>query len=203
MRPAARSPDEAEPGPQAAIEDSFHEVRAKLTQKDSSLLRDRQPRANPFGRARLSPVMKVMIESMGKVGSRARIGSHELVFDQPANVPGGEDRGPSPLDVMSVSVAACAHYFASAYLYGRGLSPEGLSVEVLAEKERVPVSRIGRMTFKVRLPPGLPAKHVAGIERAIKSCPAYGTLLHPPAVELWIDAGGAAGPDVAPASSAG
>jgi uncharacterized OsmC-like protein len=131
--------------------------------------------------------MKIVIESIGKVGSRARVGAHELVFDQPANVPGGEDRGPSPLDVMSVSVAACAHYFAAAYLHGRGLSPEGLSVEVVSEKERVPVSRIGRLTMKVHLPPGLPERHLAGIERAIKSCPAYGTLLHPPTVELSIE----------------
>ena len=48
--------------------------------------------------------MKAVIESIGKVGSRARFAGHELVFDQPPNVPGGEDRGPSPLDVMSVSV---------------------------------------------------------------------------------------------------
>jgi hypothetical protein len=34
--------------------------------------------------------MNVVIESTGKVGSRARVGAHELVFDQPANVPGGE-----------------------------------------------------------------------------------------------------------------
>jgi uncharacterized OsmC-like protein len=133
--------------------------------------------------------MRVVIESIGKVGSRARLGGHEVVFDQPANVPGGEDRGPSPLDVMSLSVGACAHYFAAAYLHGRGLSPGGLSVEVMTEKERVPVSRIGHLVMKVTLPPGLPARHVAGIERAIKSCPAYGTLLHPPAVEISIDAG--------------
>jgi uncharacterized OsmC-like protein len=131
--------------------------------------------------------MKFVIESIGKVGSRARVGAHELVFDQPANVPGGEDRGPSPLDVMSLSVGACAHYFAYAYLHGRGLSPEGLVVELTAEKERVPVNRLGRLTMKVSLPPGLPERHVAGIERAIKSCPAYGTLLHPPAIELSIE----------------
>ena len=56
--------------------------------------------------------MKAVIESIGRVGSRARVGEHELVFDQPRSVPGGEDRGPSPLDGMVVSVAACAHYFA-------------------------------------------------------------------------------------------
>jgi uncharacterized OsmC-like protein len=148
---------------------------------------------NPFGARRLLRAevqhMRVVIESIGKVGSRARLGAHELVFDQPSNVPGGEDRGPSPLDVMSLSVGACAHYFAAAYLQGRGLAPDGLRVEVMTEKDRVPVSRIGHLVMNVTLPPGLSAHHVAGIERAIKACPAYGTLLHPPAVELSIEAG--------------
>lgn len=88
-------------------------------------------------------LMKAVVESIGKVGSRVHVGEHELVFDEPTSVPGGEDRGPSPLDVMVVSVAACAHYYAAAYLHGRSLSTDGLAVEVQAEKERVPVSRIG------------------------------------------------------------
>ena len=144
--------------------------------------------------------MKAVIESIGKVGSRARVDGHELVFDQPANVPGGEDRGPSPLDVMSVAVAACAHYFAAAYLHARGLPPEGLTVEVTAEKERVPVSRIGRVELKVNLPAGLDERHRAGVERAIKSCPAYGTLLHSPSVEISIEGPAPLGTDEAPAN---
>jgi uncharacterized OsmC-like protein len=143
--------------------------------------------------------MKAVVESIGKVGSRARLGEHELVFDQPRSVPGGEDRGPSPLDVLAVSVAACAHYFAAAYLHGRGLTTEGLSVEVETEKERVPVSRIGRVAMHVTLPAGLSEKQIAGIERAIKSCPAYGTLLHSPSVEVAIETGSAS---VAEAQSA-
>jgi putative redox protein len=131
--------------------------------------------------------MKAIIESVGKVGSRVVVGGHELVFDQPSAVPGGEDRGPSPLDVMVASVGACAHYFAAAYLHGRGLSTDGLAVEVAADKERVPVSRIGRLAMTVRVPAGLDERQRAGIERAIKACPAYGTLLHPPSVELRVD----------------
>lgn len=133
--------------------------------------------------------MKATVESIGKVGSRVRVGQHELVFDQPSTVPGGEDRGPSPLDAMVVSIAACAHYFAAAYLHGRGLSTAGLTVEVDAEKERLPVSRIGQLAIRVKLPEGLSDKQVAGIERAVKSCPAYGTLLHSPTVAIAIDAG--------------
>jgi putative redox protein len=132
--------------------------------------------------------MKAVVESIGKVGSRVRVNGHEFLFDQPPAVPGGEDRGPSPLDVMVASVAACAHYFAAAYLHGRGLPTEELTVDVEADKERVPVSRIGKLALRVKLPAGLSARQVAGIERAIKSCPAYGTLLHSPVVEIAIDA---------------
>ena len=137
-------------------------------------------------------VLKAIVESAGNVASRARVGSHELVFDQPSAVPGGDDRGPSPLDVLAVSIAACAHYYAAAFLHARGLPTEGLTVEVQSEKDRVPVPRIGGLSLKVHLPPGLSERHLVGVERAIKSCPAYGTLLHPPTVDLTIDAGGGA-----------
>ena len=134
--------------------------------------------------------MRAVVESTGKVGSRVRLGSHEMVFDQPATVPGGEDRGPSPLDVFSVAVAACAHYYAAAFLHGRGLPTTGLSVEVESEKERIPSPHIGRLSMKVHLPAGLTERQLVTVERAIKSCPAYGTLLHPPTVDLTIEVDG-------------
>ncbi|HEY8923272.1 MAG TPA: hypothetical protein VIU64_02755, partial [Polyangia bacterium] len=68
------------------------------------------------------------------------------------------------------------------------LPTDGLIVEVDAEKERLPVSRIGRLVVRVKLPGGLSDKHAAGVERAVRSCPAYGTLLHSPSVELAIEA---------------
>lgn len=128
--------------------------------------------------------MKATVESIGKVGSRVQLGGHELTFDQPGSVPGGDDRGPSPLDVMVASIAACAHYYAAAYLHARGLPTEALRVAVESEKDRTPVSRIGRLAMQVHLPEGLSERERTGIERAIKACPAYGTLLHPPRVEL-------------------
>jgi uncharacterized OsmC-like protein len=131
--------------------------------------------------------MKAVIESLGQVASRARVGAHELVFDQPATVPGGQDRGPSPLDAMAIAVAACAHYYAAAFLYARGLPTEQLTVEVDTEKERAPVPRIGRLSLTVHVPPGLTERQRAAVASAIKSCPAYGTLQHPPSVELNVE----------------
>ncbi len=128
--------------------------------------------------------MKAVIESAGGVASHVRIASHELLFDQPSSVPGGQDRGPSPLDVMAAAVGACAHYFAAAFLHARGLAPSGLRVEVNADKVREPSPRFGKLAIHVTLPAGVPEHYLPMIERAVRSCPAYGTLLHSPEVEL-------------------
>lgn len=128
--------------------------------------------------------MKAVIESAGRVASRVRMGSHTIVFDQPRDVPGGDDRGPSPLDVMAVSVGACAHYYAAAFLGARKLPVDALRVEIEAEKTRDPVPRLGRISVHVILPAAVPDPYVSAIERAVRACPAYGTLLHAPEVEL-------------------
>lgn len=130
--------------------------------------------------------MKLLIESAGGVASRVTLGSHQLLFDQPSEVPGGEDRGPSPLDVMAATVGACAHYFAAAFLQARKLSVEGLRVEVDVQKAREPQPRLGRVAILLTLPPGVPERYLPSIERAVRNCPAYGTLLHLPEVELSI-----------------
>ena len=131
--------------------------------------------------------MKATVESIGKVGSQVRIGNHTLTFDQPAEVPGGEGRGPSPLDVMVASVAACAHYFASAFLYGRGLPTDGLTVDVTSTKATTPVPRVEHLTLAVRVPVPLTDTQRVGIERAIRRCPAYGTLTQALTIDLTLD----------------
>jgi putative redox protein len=130
--------------------------------------------------------MKAVVESAGGVASRVRLGEHELTFDQPSTVPGGADRGPSPLDVMAISVGACAHYYAAAFLFGRGLRTDALRVEVEFEKTKEPVPRIGSLSVRVLLPEGLPEHYVPALERAVRRCPAYGTLCHPPNLTLEV-----------------
>jgi uncharacterized OsmC-like protein len=130
--------------------------------------------------------MKATIESLGGVASRVRIGSHELTFDQTSAAPGGMDRGPSPLDVLAVSAAACAHYYAAAFMFARKIPVEGLRVDVEADKTRDPVPRFGRITIRVTLPVGFPEDYLPAIDRAIRHCPAYGTLTHLPLVELEV-----------------
>jgi len=96
------------------------------------------------------------------------------------------DRGPSPLDVLAATVGACAHYFAAAFLQARKLPTESLRVEVDAEKVREPSPRFGKLSIHVVLPVGVPEQYLPQIERVVRNCPAYGTLVHSPEVELSI-----------------
>jgi uncharacterized OsmC-like protein len=131
--------------------------------------------------------MKAIVESAGGVASRVKLGEHELTFDQPSTVPGGQDRGPSPLDVMAATVGACAHYFAAAFLTARGVPVLGLRVEIEAEKVREPQPRFGRLSIRVVVPAAVPDDYLPQIERVVRNCPAYGTLVHPPELELSFD----------------
>jgi uncharacterized OsmC-like protein len=87
---------------------------------------------------------------------------------------------------MAASVGGCAHYFAAAFLHARKLDTSGVRVEVEAEKVRDPAPRFGKFSIRVILPPGVPEAYLGPIERAVRGCPAYGTLVHPPEVEISI-----------------
>ncbi len=131
--------------------------------------------------------MKLRIESAGRVASRVRIGVHELVFDQAVSVAGGEDRGPSALDVMVAAIGACAHYYAAAFLSARGISTDGLCVDIDSEKSKESPPRLARLAVTVAVPTGVPDRYLPVLERAVRHCPAYGTLINPPEVTLEID----------------
>ncbi|MDP2305722.1 MAG: OsmC family protein [Pseudomonadota bacterium] len=129
--------------------------------------------------------MKFRIDSAGGVASHVRIGEHELRFDQPPSF-GGGDTGPSPLDVMVATVGACAHYYAAAFLQARKLPVDRLSVVVEAEKTTAGAHRIKRLSVVVVLPPGLPEELLPRVERAVRGCPAWGTLVDAPELSMTV-----------------
>ncbi len=130
--------------------------------------------------------MEFTIESAGGVASRTTIGGHELRFDQPVQH-GGQDLGPSPLDVMAASVGACAHYYAAAFLTARRLSAEGVVVQVHAEKAKEGRRRIGQLHITVTVPAEVPEAMLPRIEAAVLTCPAWGTLQVVPESTLRIE----------------
>ena len=129
--------------------------------------------------------MRFEIESNGGVSSRSNLAGHSVIFDQPATF-GGADSGPSPLDVMVAAVGACSHYYAAAFLHGRGHSTDGIRVVATAEKAAEGRKRLGMVNIEIFLPPGLPEEWLPRIERAVQGCPALGTLVQAPVVTVTV-----------------
>ena len=110
---------------------------------------------------------------------------HRIVSDLPAENKGA-DSGISPPEFLLVSLATCAGYYALEYLRGRQLPTGGLSIDVTAEKLKLP-ARLGNFRIDVTVP-DLPAAHEQLLLRAVRSCLIHNTLMNPSVIETVIHA---------------
>ena len=116
----------------------------------------------------------------------AKVGNHVLTLDQPVHA-GGEDTGPSPVQLLGVSLGACVALYVQQYCESRKLPYEGMRVEVAQYGERNP-NRIGQFSVRVMLPHELPLDHADKLEVVARSCPAHNTLDRGAAIDLEIEA---------------
>jgi len=111
------------------------------------------------------------------------IGDHRIVTDQPASE-GGTGAGPTPPELLLVSLGACAGHYAAEYLRARSLPGAGLHVYVAAEKGEHP-ARLTSFRIEVDVP-GLEEKHRQGVLRAVKACLIHNTLTKAPAIAVEV-----------------
>ncbi len=130
--------------------------------------------------------METLVKYLGGGKFEVETRGHKIVCDQPEDN-GGENQGMTPPELLLASLATCAGFYASQYLKARSLSTDGLAVRVTAEKAKQP-ARVGSFQIYVEAPgAGGEPRHKEGLERAVKACLIHNTLLHPPAIELYID----------------
>jgi uncharacterized OsmC-like protein len=127
--------------------------------------------------------MEVSVHHLGGVRFEAQTRGHRVICDQPAENRGG-DSGMTPPEYLLTALGTCIGYYAAEYLRTRGLSAEGLEVQVTAEKATGP-ARLASFDIKVTVPP-LDPRHEAGVLRAVKACLIHNTLTHEPAIEITL-----------------
>ena len=74
-------------------------------------------------------MIEVNVKHQGAVKFQVSAGSHTLICDQPA-CNGGSDEGMTPPELFLSGLAACAAFYAVAYLKKKGLDREGVTVLV-------------------------------------------------------------------------
>lgn len=133
----------------------------------------------------------MVITHEGGVQFAAQVRSHRILVDQPEKG-GGADAGPSPIELLGVSLGTCVALYVQQFCQSRGLSHDGMRVEVQQRGAQNP-NRIGDFTVRVVLPGGIPEEHAGMLERVARSCPAHNTLAHGAEVLMQFDLGAPAG----------
>lgn len=91
-----------------------------------------------------------------------------MTVDQPEDA-GGEDLGPTAVQLFAASLVACTAHYAGSYLARHGLSSEGMVVEgeyVMA----------GSMSVTITPPVGMPEHRKAGLLAVASHCALHNTL---------------------------
>ncbi|HME10450.1 MAG TPA: OsmC family protein [Bryobacteraceae bacterium] len=127
--------------------------------------------------------MEVQIKHLSGAKFEAEARGHKITCDQPVSN-GGRDEGMTPPELLLAALGTCAAFYGVQYLKTRSLSTEGIEVSVSAEKALQP-ARLASFRVEVTAP-DLDAAHIAGLERAVKTCLIHNTLLHPPTIDLAI-----------------
>jgi len=130
--------------------------------------------------------MEVTIKHLGEVKFEVSARNHTVLCDQP-EAGGGHDEGMTPPEFFLASLGSCAAYYAVAYLKKKGLSREGVEVRITAEKAAAP-ARLENFKIAVQIPLALSEADRAGVDQAVHHCLIHNTLLHPPTIQIELNA---------------
>lgn len=127
----------------------------------------------------------IVVTHDGGLRFAAQVRSHRVIVDQPHGA-GGMDSGPMPIEMLGVSLGTCIALYVQQFCQVRGLSSEGMRVEVDQVGARNP-NRVGRFVVRVVLGQPLPPAYGEMLERVARSCPAHHTLEHGAEVSVHIE----------------
>lgn len=129
-------------------------------------------------------MIQVDARHLGGVRFQVDARGHRAICDQPTGN-GGTDTGMTPPEFLLAALATCACYYAAEYLRSRGLSCEGLTARVTAEKASNP-ARLASFRIEVTTAP-MDARHTDAVLNAVKKCLIHNTLLNAPRIEIGIN----------------
>lgn len=109
----------------------------------------------------------------------------EIMTDQPA-AGGGEGSAPTPFDLFLASLGTCAGIFALGFIQSRGLSAEGLKIDVSFEQDPA-THLLSKAAMKMTLPANFPPKYKDAVIKAAAQCLVKRTMDNPPKFEITAD----------------
>jgi uncharacterized OsmC-like protein len=129
------------------------------------------------------PARELSVVWVGGDRHRISVRNHHVLIDQP-RCDGGDDAGPTPVELFIGSLASCVSHYAR-----RGLGPLGPGPAVHCSWTMSDTApwRVATIEVDVQLPEGTSVARRAAVERAIAHCTVQNTLADPPAIRVAVD----------------
>ncbi|GGV32118.1 OsmC family protein [Streptomyces spectabilis] len=114
------------------------------------------------------------------------IRDHELTVDQPFTA-GGDDDGPTPVELFVSSLATCVAYYAGQFLRRHHLPYENLRVRCEFDMAADRPARVAAVRLRLLLPVRLTATERRALRAVVDHCTVHNTLRQPPDVSVTVD----------------
>ena len=112
-----------------------------------------------------------------------RVRGHDVTSDLSVK-DGGQDAGPSPVELLAGSLGACIGMMVQSYCQRHGYDGD-VDVSLTMELADNP-KRVGGIVIDVELPEGVPEDKIEVVRRMAERCPVHETLKDPPRVDIDI-----------------
>jgi uncharacterized OsmC-like protein len=113
------------------------------------------------------------------------IGRHSISVDQPRSA-GGDDDGPTAVELFASSLVACCAHYAASYLARHGLPADGLTVEGEFTMAADAPARVAEMSVSITPPAGLTDPRAAALLAVTSNCTVHNTLRQAPTVSIGL-----------------
>jgi uncharacterized OsmC-like protein len=127
---------------------------------------------------------KMVVKHEGGVASSINVRGHKVMVDVPETM-GGQDRGPTPVDLLAGSLGSCIAFYVSRWCREAKLPYEGLEVDIDyvldMEAHCVPV-----LSANVRMPADFPKDRQAALLKVAEHCTVHNTLCSLPKIEVTV-----------------
>ncbi|MBL7040312.1 MAG: OsmC family protein [Pirellulaceae bacterium] len=115
---------------------------------------------------------------------KIQVRGHEVSSDM-SEKDGGQDAGPSPVELLAGSLGACIAMMVQTYCNRHGYTDGEVGVSLTLELADSP-KRVGGIVVDVELPDGIPEDKKEVIKRMAERCPVHETLRNPPRIDIDI-----------------
>jgi putative redox protein len=124
------------------------------------------------------------VKHKGGMRSSISVRGHKVIADVPPEM-GGEDRGPTPVDLLAGSLGTCIAFYIARWCKEAQIACDGFEVKVdyVHDRENHCIPVLG---VEVSMPATFPAKRKPALLKVAQSCTVHNTLCRVPEIEVRI-----------------